>query len=126
MLVADEVFAGELEVADLGRAVTLGHLPADAVLVDLDAGQAVAELLVDAALPEVDRLVHVAVGGDHEVLVGVAGSGGAGPALDAGGQGAVFGDVVAHRVGGGSLGGDHGQFLPGRLGPAVIRALVGV
>ena len=108
VLVAHQILAGQLQVADFGRAVALGDLPAHAVLVHLDARQAVAVFGVDALLPEVDRLVHVAVGGDHEVFVGVAGPRGARPAGRAGRLGAVRGDFVVRRVIGlGQFGGDH-------------------
>ena len=94
VLVAHEVFAGQLEVADLGRAVSFCHLPAHAVVIDFDARQAVAVGRVDALLPEVDRFVDVAVGRDHEVLGGVVGARGARPTGGARCFGAVRGNLV--------------------------------
>ena len=97
--------------------MTFCHLPADAVLVDFDPRQSVAVLLLDAAFPQIDRLVHVTVGGDHEVFRRVIWTGRADPALDAGRLGPVGGNLI---VNGQAISRNHQRVLPAVRGNGAV------
>src|SRR5262249_36488490 len=78
-LLAQLILAFEAVEADAIGPVPFGHAPLDAILVRDHTGQAIAVLRIHALRPQVRRLVGVAVGRHHEVLVGIARARGARP-----------------------------------------------
>ena len=72
--VAQAVFALELDAANPHRAKPLGLLEPPPLRIHGDARQPLAEALVHARAPQIGRLLHMAVRGHHEVLVGIVGT----------------------------------------------------
>jgi hypothetical protein len=77
--VAIEVLAGERAVEEARARPSFGDAPPDAVLVDLDARQAMQILLVNALRPEIRRLLRMTIRRDHEEATRIVGPRGALP-----------------------------------------------